>query len=276
MSTTSTDRRPDDKEVGAETAQRHGVSFEWLRDIGWRMTLAVAAAVAAGLSAPAWLSTVLTLAAAVVVLERIVRVRRRGMLDAALVGSGMLAVVLGLLGLLLDYLPGGIGRTSWAIGAVLLAILLLTMVGLSDDVPPSPFRPLWSRSSLPTAIWGLAAAGILIVALVIATQSFNRTHVAPLDLSSTAVRDGVATLTVASGSQQGPFEVDLVTSTSRAVLAKNVTVSAGVSSALVIAVPANTRALVQLVQPGTTVVLRQLIFDTTATSSAVPSTGATG
>ncbi len=275
MSTTSTDRKPDDRAPAADQPAR-SASSAWFRDIGWRMALAVAAAIVAGLSAPTWLSTLLTVAASVVVVERVVRLRRRGMLDAALVGSGMLVVVLGLLGLLLNYVPGGIGRTSWSIGAVLLAILLLTIVGLGEDVPPSPFRPLWSRSSLPTAIWGVAAAAILVFAIVISTQSFQRTHVAPLDLASTPVRDGVATLTVSSGSEQGPFEVDLVTSTSRVVLAKNVTVSAGVSSALVIAVPARTRALVQLVQPGTTVVLRQLIFDTTATASAVPSTGATG
>jgi hypothetical protein len=275
MSTTSTDRKPDDRAPAADQPAR-SASSAWFRDIGWRMALAVAAAIVAGLSAPTWLSTLLTVAASVVVVERVVRLRRRGMLDAALVGSGMLVVVLGLLGLLLNYVPGGIGRTSWSIGAVLLAILLLTIVGLGEDVPLSPFQPLWSRSSLPTAIWGVAAAAILVFAIVISTQSFQRTHVAPLDLASTPVRDGVATLTVSSGSEQGPFEVDLVTSTSRVVLAKNVTVSAGVSSALVIAVPARTRALVQLVQPGTTVVLRQLIFDTTATASAVPSTGATG
>lgn len=270
MSTTSTNQ-PTDGQAPAP-AQPQGLPFEWLHDIGWRIALAVAAAISAGLSAPAWLSTVLTVLASVVVVERVVRVRGRGMLDAALVGSGMLVVIFGLLGLLLNYVPGGIGRASWSIGAVLLAILLLTLVGLREDVPPSPFRPLWSRASLPTASWGLAAVAILVFAIVSSTQSFNRTHVAPLDISSTAISNGLATVTVSAGSDQGPFEVDLVTPTSRVVLARNISVSAGASSALVIAVPANARALVQLVQPGTTVVLRQLIFDTTA----VVATGATG
>lgn len=273
MSTISTHQPTDGQ--GPDSALRRSASSDWFRDIGWRMALAVAAAIAAGLSAPVWLSTVLVILASLVVVERVVRVRDRGMLDAALVGSGMLAVVFGLMGLLLNYVPGGIGRISWSIGAVLLAILLLTMVGLREEVPPSPFRPLWSRGSLPTAIWGAVAAGILVFAIVISTQSFDRTHVAPLDISSTSIRNGLATVTVSAGSDQGPFEVDLVTSTSRVVLARNVNVSAGVSSALVISVPANTRALVQLVQPGTTVVLRQLIFDTTSTSSAA-STGGTG
>lgn len=273
MSTISTSRAADEKPPGQPPDTRNA-ALQWLRDTGWRLALAVAATVASGLSAPAWLSTVLTLVATSVVVERVVRFRRRGMLDAALVGAGLLAVSLGLLGLILNYLPGGISRTSWSIGAVLLAVAALTAAGLMPEVPPSPFRPLWARRSLPTAVWGLVAAGIVAFALVISTGSYSRTHIAPLDLSSTAVHNGTATLTVSSGTGQGPFEVDLVTSTSRAVLARNVVVAAGVSSALVIAVPPDTRALVQLVQPGTTLVLRELIFDTTKSSAVAATNGA--
>lgn len=255
----------------ADGKHGRGALRSWATDLGWRTALVVIAAVLAGRGAPALLVTILTGLAAVVVIERVVRHRRRGMLDAALVGVGMLIVVLGLLGLLLNYVPGGITRISWSIGLVLLAIGMLTAVGSSSEVvPQSPFRSLISRGAIPTAAWSVAAAGIATAALVISVNSYNSTHVATLEMSTTGVKDGFATITVSSGTDQGPFEIDLLTSTSRTAIATDVKVSAGTATAVAIAIPADSRLVVQLVDPGTTRTLRQLIFDSNSPADQEP------
>lgn len=255
----------------ADGKHGRGALRSWATDVGWRTALVVVAAVLAGRGAPALLVTISTGLAAVVVIERVVRHRRRGMLDAALVGVGMLIVVLGLLGLLLNYVPGGITRISWSIGLVLLAIGMLTAVGSSSEVvPQSPFRSLISRGAVPTAAWSVAAAGIATAALVISVNSYNSTHVATLEMSTTGVKDGFATITVSSGTDQGPFEIDLLTSTSRTAIATDVKVSAGTATAVAIAIPADSRLVVQLVDPGTTRTLRQLIFDSNSPADQEP------
>ena len=250
----------------ARPSRRAGAS--WATDLAWRLALVVVAAVLAALSAPAALTTVVAAAAAVAVVDRLVRYRRRGMLDAALVGSGALVVVPGLLGLLLNYLPGGITATSWNIALVLVGIGSLTVAGLArGPVPPSPFRPLLSRRSIPTAAWSLAGVAVLVLALTLSVRSFDRTHIAPVDIAATAVQNGSATVTVSSGTTQGPFELDLVSATGRVAVARNITVAPGTSAAVVVAVPAGSRVLVQLVTPGSTTPLRQLTFDTTTSGA---------
>ena len=240
----------------------------WAGDLGWRMALVVVAAVLAALGAPAAVTTLFVGAAAIAVVDRVVRYRRRGMLDAALVGFGALVVVPGLLGLLLNYLPGGITRTSWAVALVLIGIGSLTLAGLARGaVPPSPFRPLLSRRSLPTAAWSLGAVAVLALALVLSVRSFDRTHIAPVDLSATAVQGGFATVTVSSGAGAGPYELDLVTTSGRVAVARNITVTPKDSVAVVVAVPARSRMLVELVTPGSAVPLRQLTFDSTITGT---------
>ncbi len=261
MSITDTGSTP--AEVDAQRSRGAGAS--WATDLGWRMALVVIAAVLVAVSAPAALTTVVVAGAAVVVVDRVARYRRRGMLDAALVGFGALLVVPGLLGLLLNYLPGGITATNWAVAMVLAGIGSLTLAGLArGPVPPSPFRPLLSRRSIPTAAWSLAAVAVLVLALTLSVRSFDRTHVAPADLAATAVQNGLATVTVSSGSRQGPFELDLVTNSGRKAVARNITLAPGTSVDVVVAVPAGSRVTVQLVTPGTTTPLRQLTFDSSA------------
>lgn len=268
MSTTDTGGKPAETattEAGTGTAARRsssGQGADWAADTGWRMALVVVAAVLATLSAPAALTTAVAAAAAVAVVDRVVRYRRRGMLDAALVGVGGLVVVPGLLGLLLNYVPGGITVTSWSVALVLVGIGSLTVAGLTaGPVPPSPFRPLLSRRSLPTAAWGLAAVAVLVLALTVSVRSFDRTHIAPVDLAATAVQNGFSTVTVSSGSSQGPFEIDLVTTGGRVAVVRDISVTPNASVAVVVAVPADSRVLVQLVKPGTVEPLRQVTFD---------------
>src|SRR5712671_2508826 len=83
-----------------------------LRDAGWRCGLVELAALVAAQGGPWPVAAPLSTLAAAVTVERLVRHRGRGLLDAVLVGSGGLLVTLILLGLLLDLLPGGLGRPS--------------------------------------------------------------------------------------------------------------------------------------------------------------------
>lgn len=280
MGTTDTGRTPADTDtadtdhngtggpaaVSAPTSR--GAVAGWAVDTGWRMALVVVAAVLATLSAPAAVTTAFAAAAALAVIDRVVRYRRRGMLDAALVVAAALVVVPGLLGLLLNYLPGGITVTSWSVALVLVGIGALTVAGIADgQVPPSPFRPLLSRRSLPTAAWGLGAVAVLVVALTLSVRSFDRTHIAPVDLAATAVRDGFSTVTISAGSSQGPFELDLVTTGGRVAVARDISVTPNTSVAVVVAVPTDSRVLLQLVQPGTTAPLRQVTVDSRTTGT---------
>ncbi len=246
----------------------------WAADLGWRIALTVVAAALAVVGAPSWLAATATGLATVAVVERLVRHRRRGMLDAALVGIGTLVVALGLVGLLLNYLPGGITRTGWAVAFALLAIAALTVAGLrQDETPPSPFRKLLTRAAVPTALFAVAAGGVLAAALVLAVHSYDDTHIPPVDMSSSAVQNGFATVTVAAGTDAGPFEIDLVSGTNRVAVATGITVSARTSTAVVVAVPAGLRVSVQLVKPGTTTALRELMLDTTTSTATTAGAG---
>ena len=162
--------------AGSTSAPARSFLTQWSADLGWRMALVVVAAVLAGIGAPTPIATVLTATAVLVTIERLVRHRGRGMLDAALVGAGGLVTVLGLLGLAVNYLPGGITRTSWSVGLVLIGIGGLTAAGIArEDAPASPFRPLLSRTSLPVALWSVAAVAVLTAALV-PIRSILRPH----------------------------------------------------------------------------------------------------
>lgn len=233
-------------------------------DVGWRIVLVVAAAVLAALGAWTPLTTLVGVVAAVVVVERLVRHRGRGMLDAALVGIGAAVSVIGLLGLLLHYLPGGITRVSWSIGTAVVAVAALVLARRGrSDVPASPFRLPTGRALVPAVIWSTVTAAVLAAALVVSVRSFDDTHVAPLDMSTSSFAGGVATVTLTSGTDRGPFELDLVTVNGRTVLATDITVAAGVPTVVQVSIPSVVRSTVELVGPGSTDAVRRLVFDIT-------------
>ena len=250
----------------ADPSARRGILAGWALDLGWRIALVVIAMALAARSAPTPLVAALTMVAGIVVAERIVRHRRRGMLDAALVGFGGLVIVAGLLGLVLNYLPGGITVVNWSLGAALLSIAALTATGLREDTrPTSPFRPLFGRAAVPTALWAVASVGVLTAALLLSIGSFDRTHVAPPDISSSTGQDGNTLIIVSAGSTEGPLELDLVTASGRTILASGISVSSSTSAVVNVELPSGSRALVQLVEPGSLQPLRELIFDSGAT-----------
>ncbi|WP_128423255.1 MULTISPECIES: hypothetical protein [Frankia] len=89
------------------------------------MALLVAAVTAVLVPAPTALTAPLAAVAVVATVEPIVRTRRVGHLDALVVGTGSVLISLMALGLLLNYLPGGITERSWGIAAGLAGLAAL-------------------------------------------------------------------------------------------------------------------------------------------------------
>jgi len=222
----------------------------------------VLAALAVALELPAWarvpMSAVAALATGIFFLRRY---RRRGFLDALLTAVGGAVVLLALLGLVLNYLPGGLSVVNWGIGVGLLEVVLLVVLAVT--LPPLPVRAA-VRRRLPLASLGWAAgiAVVLIGALGWSVASFDATHVEPLAISAEPSGDSFV-VTVTSGRNEGPYELDLVTSTGRSKIADAVSVGPDTDYAISLTLPADTRGQVQLVKPGSTSSVRELILDTT-------------
>ena len=235
---------------------------------GWRAALVVMAAIAVALEVPAWARLPLSAAAALGVATFFLRrYGRRGVLDVVLVVAGGGIVALALLGLLLNVLPTGINPLGWALAVGVLELIVLAFLAVfRQPVARAACGSHAARRRLPVAgiAWGAAAALVLAGAVVYSTVSFSATHVAPLAIA--AVPHGTSvTVTVSAGSDQGPYELDLVTTNGRTVVAKSVTISSRDPYTKRIAMP-STRAVLQLVRAGTTTPVRQLILDDTATS----------
>jgi hypothetical protein len=237
-----------------------------LVNVGWRAALVVVAAVAVALELPAWARLPLSAAAIVGVATFFLRRSgRQGVLDVVLVlaGGGLVALVL--LGLLLNLLPTGIGPLGWAlaVGVLELALLaFLTVFRQPVEHAAGGAHPGPRRIPLASIVWGGAAALVLAGAIVYSAASFDATHVPPLAIAAVPHGDTV-TVTVGAGSEQGPYELDLVTPDGRTVIAKSVRLTPGDTYSKSIAMPAK-RAVLQLVAPGSTTPFRQLILDDTA------------
>lgn len=235
---------------------------------GWRAALVVLAAVAVALEVPAWVRLPLSVAAVLGVATFFLRrYGRRGVLDVVLVIAGGGLVALALLGLLLNVLPTGIDPLGWALAVGVLELLVLAFLAVfRQPVERSGTGSHAARRRVPVAgiAWGTAAAAVLAGAVVYSTASFDATHVAPLAIAAVPHGNAV-TVTVSGGSEQGPYELDLVTADGRTVLTRSVRIASGDSYSTTIATPTK-RAVLQLVAPGSTAPVRQLILGDTAVS----------
>ena len=106
------------------------------RGLLWRAGLVLLAELLVLVGAPTWLTTPVVVVAALVVLERVARLRRRGRLDAVLVGVGGAVIVVALTGLVLTVLPWGLTRSSWSIALSLLALIALALAQGRPAAPP--------------------------------------------------------------------------------------------------------------------------------------------
>jgi hypothetical protein len=226
---------------------------------GWRAALVVVAAVAVALEAPAWARFPLSVAAVLAVATFFLRrYGRRGVLDVVLVVAGGGLVALALLGLVLNVLPTGIGPLGWALAVGVLELALLAFLAVFR-APAERAAAAHRRVPVAGIAWGAAAALVLAGALVFSTASYTSTHVAPVAIAAVPHGDTV-TITVSAGAADGPYELDLVTSTGRTVVATGITVTADQTYSKRIAVP-GTRAVLQLVTAGSSTPIRQLILD---------------
>ncbi len=269
-------------DLTTDTATRDGVAPDLhptgsvLLAIGWRAALVIAAAAAAALGAPAWLTAPLTCLAAIVVAEWALRTRGRGLLDAALVGlAGIVLTAIGL-GLILNVLPPGLTRPMWSLAAGLVGVNVL-LAGLGRGASMSLFHQAWARlrggsddesggpptdrRSLFTGLaCGVLAVVVIAGAFVISTRSAADARVDPLEISALTSSSGVQ-VRISSGTAQGPFDLILEVDAVPTTVATGVQVEQGIPISIPVTIPAAGRVLLELVPTGSTDPVRELIFD---------------
>lgn len=241
-----------------------------LVDLAFRCWIIVLATGAVIIDVPVWARAPLAVAAAALtVMSYLSRSGGRGSrVDAALRVTGAAVVLLAALGLLLSILPGGITAAGWGIGVG--AIELVTVIALA--VRRSPARGRGDgRRRLPVraGLWAITISGVLAGALVLSTASFTDTHIAPLALGAERTGDTVE-VTVSSGTDAGPYELQLVSDTGTTIrYASGITVGPGSPRTFVFDLVADSRETVRLVETGSTAAIRELTFDTTVADSSV-------
>jgi hypothetical protein len=252
----------------AEQATRFRPNAAIFRDAAWRSGLVILATAGVLLGVPVWARAPLSVAAAAVtVLFFLRRSNRRGAIDTILVALGVAIVVVLLLGLALAALPVGINSASWGIGVG--AAELVAIGVLAYWRAPLPARRTWYlRFRLAPVIWSVLIAGVLAAALTWSITSFANTHVPPLALSVSTSADA-AVVTITSGSEQGPFDLRIVSASGDKLIAKNFRVEPGHPSAIRIDRPVTGSEKIQLTRAGESKTLRELILDSTTNTAKV-------
>ncbi len=241
-----------------------------VRGLAWRAAVVDIAAVAVVLDLPAWVRTPLSLAAvAVVGVFFLRRSRRRGAVDGILAAVGVGVVTLMLIGVVLNLLPSGITGAGWgvAVGLVELAFLLALAYWRPPVASATRLAARRRRPPVGAVVWTVLIAGVLAAALGWSVSSFSATHVAPLALGA-VTSSGSAVVTVSSGRDSGPFELRSVSTTGvSTVLFNGIQVGPGQSASFTIVTPRDTRATLQLVKAGSSTPVRELIIDTSTSTS---------
>ncbi|GAA2001740.1 hypothetical protein JL107_01495 [Nakamurella flavida] len=232
------------------------------RDLVWRAGLVLLAELLVVIGAPTWLTTPVVVVAALVVLERVARLRRRGRLDAVLVGLGGAVVVVALTGLLLTVLPWGLTRLTWSIALSLLALLALALAE-GRPAAPSLAAGLRGQVSVLTLVCTLIAGGIVTEAIVMSVVSTDQVTVPGVQMAAPPAVDGATTVTITSGRAAGPLDIVVETSTGRSVLATGIVLDPDVPVQVPLTLTAGETVTVQLINPGQSTPVRELILDGT-------------
>ncbi len=242
------------------TAVRSSVPDAIVRGALWLLALGIAR------FTPAWVAAPVVILAAAVLLDRLVRHRGRGVLDAALFGlTGAVLVCVGL-GLVLNLLPVGLTRSSWIIGLALVGVLALAL-SARYPLPPSAFRPLLRQ--IPDTSWVFAFGAIVVIVLSIALSArvTRNADTPPLQMSASAVVDGHTSVTLSSGTSFDRMSLVVTTSNSSQVVVADLSVTPDVAQVVSVPVVADGRSTVELLDQNHTVI-RDLIIDTTTRSTS--------
>jgi hypothetical protein len=239
-----------------------------VQDIALRAALVVTAAVAAFSGASVLLTAPLTLLAVVAVVERVVRFRRRGLLDAVLCGAAGIVIAFALLGLVVNFLPWGLTRQSWAVGAAALALIALACCLRRSDPPSMVSLLAGHHRAVDRARWApytlvYIAAGLLLVggSLLVAGLSSADSHLVPVEMSSTATTAAATEVTLQSDAPAGPFDIVVQTDAGTAVAATDLRITPGSPTVIgITSLPAG-HVVVRLTPTGGTDAIRELIFD---------------
>ncbi|MCM3887281.1 hypothetical protein [Frankia sp. R82] len=259
-----------------------------------RLVLLVVATTAVLVPAPTAITTVLVAAAAVSIIEPVVRTRAAGRLDGLLVGIFGLLATLMALGLTLHYLPGGITAHSWGVGAGLVGLGVLVGTELHDhrggsaraakagaqgsSEPWGVAARSWPArvrgALLPTARRHLApiacyvAAGVIVVlAFVLSVRATHRAERPPLTLSAAAPRTSAVAptsdstvLTLSSTRSGGPYRVFVNAGTGPRLVLAALTTDGVHPTPITVPTPAGQRVVVTLVDAASGHTLRTLVL----------------
>jgi len=193
-----------------------------------RAALVVAAVAGVLLDAPVPVTSALSLAAMAAVAQRLATRRGQGGVDALLVAAGALLCVLAVSGLLLDLANVPLRPDTWAVALGIGGLAALAVDALvrpasgalpssrgrpaPGDTPasadPPAFGPGRARAQLiPMALWGVATAAVVLLALSVAVRSSAAVDVAPVQVSLARVTGTTAQVVVSTDTRTGPLEV---------------------------------------------------------------------
>ncbi|NHC44711.1 hypothetical protein [Motilibacter aurantiacus] len=227
--------------------------------LGGAATLVVAAVALAVAGAPAYLrAPVASLAALAVVLAA--APRGKGLRHLVLVAVGSLLVGAVLLGVVLDVVPGGITRTSWALGMGLLGLLALG-VAARRGVPETSV-PAWPALRAGH-LWYAAAALVVIAAVGVSVTSARDSERAPLQLALENPRDGRVDVVLTASGRSGPYDLVSVVGERRRTLDSDLVVSPGLPLRLTVQTAPGRRTQLLLVDSAhpRSAPLRTLVVD---------------
>ena len=241
--------------------------------------LVVLAAAAVVADLPTGVRAPLSLLAIAATAARLARHRRRGLLDAVLVGVGGSLVVLALTGMVLGLTPAGLHPGTWAVA---LAVLALAGLAVSAVRPPAtalleaPLRDRFAgdvtsddgtsggagrRTLLRTAPWAAAALAVSVVALVVAVRSTDAGEVTPVQMSLASLAGTQAVVVVSAEEATGGLELRTDPGDGSAVTYPLLSVPAGGSVSTTVVVPTTGRIVVTVSNPGQVRPLRTLVVN---------------
>ncbi len=228
-------------------------------DPALRASLVVEAALAAALDAPTAVRTVLGTAAVVAVVGTMVRGRSRGRIDATVIGvAGALAVAV-LLGLLLNLFPVGLTRVSWAVGAGVLGLAAVAW-GARSTPTEDWSSPVSGTTLLRHAPWTLAAAGVSVVAVIVAVHATDIADRAPVQLSLASKSAQLVAVRVTGAHTTGTYRIVVMRGTTELTRSEAFRVGAGQHVDYRFT-PTQDRVTVDLRKVGASTTSRSLVVD---------------